>query len=278
MTEEEAFMMTLEGKSSATKKTYKAQYNRLRQLVGNDIASVSQKKGLEAIKQVENANSQQALINVGILIRKMCNLSVNELEAERESNKERIDKLIKENNKNLDLPNLKQLEEFTESLYKQENWTDYIINYLLLKYYVRNKDLNFTIVARKKDMVSNDKNYMWLDIRGKKAVWVRNSYKTSVTYGTKKHTITDTQFLTALKNIFSCQKRDESCGVIIGNTDEDKLGYWVSKATYNNLGEGNYFKVAVNANKNNLQKLKEISSSRCTNLDTIINNYDINNI
>ena len=119
---------------------------------------------------------------------------------------------------------------------------------------------------------------MWLDIRGKKAVWVRNSYKTSVTYGTKKHTITDTQFLTALKNIFSCQKRDESCGVIIGNTDEDKLGYWVSKATYNNLGEGNYFKVAVNANKNNLQKLKEISSSRCTNLDTIINNYDINNI
>jgi len=269
-------MMTLDGKSSATKKTYKTQYTKLHKLIGDDIANVSQKKAIQAIKEeVDNPNSQLALINIAIQIRKMCNLRVDELEKERELNKQTANEMMKENNKNLDLPNLKQLEEFTESLYKQENWTDYIINYLLLKYYVRNKDLNFTIVARKKDMVSNDKNYMWLDIRGRKAVWVRNSYKTSSTYGTKKHTITDTQFLTALKNIFSCQKRDESCGVIIGNTDEDKLGYWVSKATYNNLGEGNYFKVAVNANKGNLQKLKEMSYSRGTSVNGIIVSYDI---
>lgn len=278
MTEEEAFMMTLEGKSSATKKTYKTQYNKLRHLIGNDIASVSQKKAIEAIKGIDNANSQQALINVGILTRKMCNLAVNEYENYRELNKEKIDKLIKENNKNLDLPSLKQLEDYSESLYQQGNWTEYIINYLLLNYYVRNKDLNFTIVARKKDMVSNDKNYMWLDVRGRKALWVRNSYKTIATYGTKKHTITDTHFLTALKRVYECQKRDESCGVIIGNTDEDKLGYWVSKATYNGIGEGNYFKIAVNSNKENLQKLKEISTSRGNSLESIVNNYDITNL
>ncbi len=276
MDEEEALMESLVDKSSATRKTYKAQYKKLHKLIGNDIASVSQKNAIQAIKEeVNNPNSQQALINIAIIVRKIRNLPVHQLEAERESNKEMINIQIKENNKNLDLPSLVQLEDYTQSLYQQNNWTDYIINFLLLNYYVRNKDLNFTIVARKKDMVSKDKNYMWLDARGKKAVYVRNSYKTSSTYGSKSHTITDEQFFTALKNVFNCQKRDDICGVIIGNEGEDNLGYWVSKATYNNLGEGNYVKIIINAYKNDLQKLKEISTSRGTNLETIISNYDV---
>ena len=278
MTELESFMQTLDDKSLATRKTYKTQYLKLYKLIGNDITSVSQKKTIELIKQLDNPNSRQALINISILVRKMNNLPINDLENQRELNKQTINTQIKEKNQDLDLPSLKQLEDYTESLYQQNKYAEYIINYLLLNYYVRNKDLNFTIVNRKKDMILKDKNYMWLDVRGKKAVYLRNSYKTSATYGSKTHTIKDMQFFTALKNVFKCQKKDESCGVIIGNQAEDNLGYWVSKATFNGIGEGAYVKVIINAFKNDLQKLKQISSSRGTNLETIATSYDINNI
>ena len=75
----------------------------------------------------------------------------------------------------------------------------------------------------------------------------------------------------------ACQKHDEDCGVIIGNEEEDKLGYWVAKATFKGIGEGAYLKVLINAyhNGGNLQKLREISSSRGTNIETLLSNYNI---
>ena len=271
------FLKTLDDKSDATKKTYKTQYVKLRHLLGNDIASVSQKKAIEIIKQQENPNSQQALINIAVLIRKMNKLPIKDLVSLREANKEKVVKQVKEVNQTINLPTLNDLEEYTESLYANNKFTDFIINYLLLNYYVRNKDLIFTLVARKKDMIAKDLNYMWLDVKGKKAVYVRNSYKTVGTYGTKTQVIKDTEFLTALKRVYACQKRDESCGVIIGNENDDNLGYWVAKSTYKGIGEGAYLKVIINAyrNGNDFQKLREISSSRGTNLDTLLSNYSI---
>ena len=271
------FLKTLDDKSDATKKAYRLQYNKLRNLLGNDIASVSQKKAIEIIKQQENPNSQQALINIAVLIRKMNKLPIKDLVSLREANKEKVVKQVKEVNQTINLPTLNDLEEYTDSLYENNKFTDFIINYLLLNYYVRNKDLKFTLVARKKDMIEKDLNYMWLDVKGKKAVYVRNSYKTVGTYGTKTQVIKDTEFLTALKRVYACQKRDESCGVIIGNENDDNLGYWVAKSTYKGIGEGAYLKVIINAyrNGNDFQKLREISSSRGTNLDTLFSNYSI---
>jgi len=37
---------------------------------------------------------------------------------------------------------------------------DFILNYLMLELHVRNKDLNFKIVVRKKDMVDKRGNYI----------------------------------------------------------------------------------------------------------------------
>lgn len=277
MTELTNFLKTLEEKSVATQKAYKTQYNKLRNLLGNDIATVSQKKAIQIISQVENPNSQQALINIAVLIRKMNGLPTKDLITMREANKGKVVTRVKTVNQTINLPTLNDLEEYTESLYDKNKFTDFIVNYLLLNYYVRNKDLRFTIVTRKKEMTDKNTNYMWLDVKGKKAVYVRNSYKTVGTYGSKTHIIKDTEFLIALKRIYACQKRDESCGVIIGNEADDNLGYWVSKATYNGIGEGAYLKVIINAyrNGNDFQKLREISSSRGTNLDTLFSNYSI---
>lgn len=160
-----------------------------------------------------------------------------------------------------------------DKLYEDGKWTDYIINYLLINYFVRNEDLNFDIVERKKHMNDKTKNYIWLDVRRKKAVYVRNKYKTAKTYGTKIYTITDENFIKALREVQKCQNKGLDCGVFIPN--ENQIGYYIQKATYNNLGETLYMKILVKTYSNNLLKIKEISEARGTDINTIIESYNL---
>jgi len=276
MAEFKNFMDTLDSsKSPHTKRAYKTQYNKLRNLLEHDVADVSQKKTIEIISEQSNPNQQQALINIAILVRRMNKLPTKDLEAKREANKKEVVKQVKQVNDTLILPTLNDLEEYLEYLYANNQWTDYIINYLLLEYQVRNKDLNFIITTRKKDMTDNNKNYMWIDIRHKKALYVRRDYKTEKTYGEKRHIITDKEFFVALKRVLACQKRNEECGVFIPN--ENQVGYYIQKATYKGIGEGAYLKIIINAYKNggDIQKLKEISDNRGTDLNTLLSNYNI---
>ena len=56
------------------------------------------------------------------------------------------------------------------------------------------------------------------------------------------------------------------------------IGYFVMKYTKDKLGEGNYFKIAINENLGNLQKLGEMSENRGSALETIKNFYDLEKI
>jgi len=275
MAEFKKFMDTLDEKSEYTKKTYKIQYNKLRKMLENDIADVSQKKLIEIISQQSNTNQQQSSINIAVLVRRLNKLPTKELEAKREANKKEVVKQVKKVNENLVLPTLNDLEEYLDYLYANNQWTDYIINYLLLEYQVRNKDVNFKIVTRKKDMTDKNTNYIWLDVKQKKALYVRRDYKTEKTYGEKQHLITDKEFIVALKRVLACQKHNEDCGVFIPN--ENQVGYYIMRSSYKGIGEGAYLKILINAYKNrgNIQKLKEISDNRGTDLNTLLSNYNI---
>jgi len=275
MAEFKKFMDTLDEKSEYTKKTYKIQYNKLRKMLENDIADVSQKKLIEIISQQSNPNQQQSSINIAVLVRRLNKLPTKELEAKREANKKEVVKQVKKVNENLVLSTLNDLEEYLDYLYANNQWTDYIINYLLLEYQVRNKDVNFKIVTRKKDMTDKNTNYIWLDVKQKKALYVRRDYKTEKTYGEKQHLITDKEFIVALKRVLACQKHNEDCGVFIPN--ENQVGYYIMRSSYKGIGEGAYLKILINAYKNrgNIQKLKEISDNRGTDLNTLLSNYNI---
>ena len=275
MAEFKSFMDTLGEKSEFTKKTYRIQYNKLRKMLEVDIADVSQKKLIEIISQQSNPNQQQSSINIAVLVRRLNKLPTKELEAKREANKKEVVKQVKKVNESLVLPTLNDLEEYLDYLYANNQWTDYIINYLLLEYQVRNKDVNFKIVTRKKDMTDKNKNYIWLDVKQKKALYVRRDYKTEKTYGEKQHLITDKEFIVALKRVLACQKHNEDCGVFIPN--ENQVGYYIMRSTYKGIGEGAYLKILINAYKNagNIQKLKEISDNRGTDLNTLLSNYNI---
>jgi hypothetical protein len=275
MTEFENFQKLNEHKSNSTQLNYTRQYNKLHKLAGGDIADISQKKILEIIySNASNPNQISSLTNIAFLIRRMNKMPLEELVSSREKNKTAIEKHVKKVNMETKLPDLEELKDYTEYLYDQGKWTKFVLNYLMLNLQVRNKDLNFKIVTRKKDMVDNRSNYIRLNYRHKKAVYVRNDYKTNNTYGKKTHVLTNKKLLSALYKILSCQKHDEDCGVIIKNPEH--LGYYVQQATFNKIGEGAYLKVIINdaREKGNIQMLAEISENRGTSVNELLKSYD----
>ena len=284
MTELEEFKEFIKDKSANTIKSYIQQYTKLKKIVDTqmeqtiDIKNISEKNILEFVSGENNLNSQQALINIAIMIRKMNKSPTSKLEKKREENKEKLKDFVKEKNqklKNDNLPSYQDLLDYLEFLYDEKRYTDFIINYLLIHFHTRNSDVNFELVPFKRDTKENkDLNYLWYSKRAKKATLYRRNYKTVGKYGTKTDVITDPKFLNAIKEIFECRKKgDEDCSVFIPN--KDNAGYFVKRATLNNLGEQMYNRIIINHFRNNLDKLKEISESRGTSLDTLHENYDI---
>ncbi len=286
MSEYETFMDTIKDKSDATKKQYRIQYNKLFKLTGKPIQDTSEKKIMELLNEIDNKNNSQALLNIALLIRKNNNLSVTLLEKKRKQDKDKLVEDVKIKNVELkeNLPSYDDIVEYMNYLFDKNEWTDYIINYLLINLQVRNQDLDFTIITRKKDAVDMNTNYMWLQNTKKKVTFIRNVYKTANIevgdgkehgYGQKVNNITDTNFIVAVRRVIGCQKYNLDCGVFIPN--KSSIAYHLQKATFKQIGEGKYFKIIVNHFRNNLDKLKEISNNRGTDLKTILNSYDIEN-
>ena len=284
MAEYEKFMNSIKEKSDATKKQYRIQYNKLFKLTEKPIGETSEKKIIEILDNIDNKNNSQALLNIAFLIRKMEGLSVTQLEKRRKQDKNKLVESVKEKNVELkeNLPSYSDIVEYMNYLYDKSEWTDYIINYLLINLQVRNQDLDFTIVSRKKDATDSKTNYMWLQNTKGKATFIRNVYKTATInapdgtnhgYGQKVNNITDKKFIVALRRVLGCQKSGLDCGVFIPT--KSAIAYHLQKATYKQLGEGKYFKIIVNHFRNNIDKLKEISENRGTDLKTILNSYDI---
>jgi hypothetical protein len=285
MTELTEFKDFIKDKSANTIKSYIQQYNKLKKIVDKemeqiiDIQNVSEKNILEFVSNENNLNSQQALINIAIMIRKMQKppQPTTKLMKQRDENKEKLKGHVKEKNEKLKsdgLPSYNDLLDYLAFLYESERWTDFIINYLLIYFHTRNSDVNFELVPFKRDTKENkDINYLWYSKRAKKATLYRRNYKTASKYGMKTDTITDSKFLNAIKQIFECRKKGEDCGVFIPN--KENVGYYVKRATLDNLGENLYNKIIINHFKNDLNKLKEISESRGTSINTLHENYNI---
>ena len=284
MSELEEFREFIKDKSVNTIKSYVQQYNTLKKIINSemeqdiDIQNISEKNIIEFAKSRTTLNSQQATINIAIVIRKMVKLPTAKLEKQREENKGQLKQTVIKANEKLKstgLPTYQDLLDYLAFLYESERWTDFIINYLLIHFHTRNSDLNFELVPFKREIKENpDLNYLWFSVRAKKATLYRRNYKTVGKYGMKQDVITDVKFLTAIKKVFACRKKGEDCGVFIPNTQN--VGYFVMKSTLDNLGENVYNKIIVDHFKNNLNMLKEISNSRGTSIDTLHSNYNIN--
>lgn len=267
MAELEHFKSIISDKSANTIKAYITQYNKLYKLLGKDIGDTSQKKLIDTIKDVDNANSRQALLNIGILIRTDKKLDVKDLLKYRDSLKVDIKSTQKQNNVTLSetLPTYEELEEYTESL-KGKNDINFIINYLLMNYNVRNEDLHFKLITRKKEAKDKSFNYIWLS--PKKVEYIRNVYKTANNYGQKLYIITDKAFMSAVRRLIKDNWEAPAM---------EQIPYLIKKATLMGIGEGNVNKVIVNHYRDNIDMLKQISERRGTSLTTLLDSYDIAN-
>lgn len=286
MTEFEEFMKSVSTKSDATKKQYKNQYLKLVRLTDKPIAETGESKILDILSEIDNRNTQNALLNISLLIRKMKGLSISRLETLREKNKSKLTESVKAKNVSLkeNLPSYQDLLDYNQYLYGKNEYIDFIINYLLINVQVRNRDLDFEIVTRKRDADDKEKNYMFLQNNLGKVQYIRNVYKTAkiikpdgrdVGHGQKINIIKDKQFIHALRRVLDGQKKGLDTAVFIPT--KSAIAYYIMKATYKQLGEGNYFKVVVNHFRNDPLKLKEISENRGTNIVNILDNYDIEN-
>ena len=285
MTELTKFKETFANKSKITQGVYTSNYKKLREMLGDvDIASVSQKKIIETAITIDNRNSQQSLINIAFLIRKDQGLAIQELETFRKKNQSFLkDKIYETNTALVDkLPSYDELVDFVDGLLKDEKYTQYVINYLLLHCQVRNADLNFDFVQYKRYTKDESKNYLWFSARTKTAHYIRNVYKTakivkpdgSITgYGQKVIKITDPVFIKVMKILVNYEKKEGKPVVFFSNLET--IAYHIKRMTYKNLGETMYFKIVVNHFRSDPNMLKQISYNRGTDIDTILESYDI---
>ena len=285
MSELDKFKETFANKSKITQGVYNSNYKKLRDLLGDvDIASVSQKKVIETAETIDNRNSQQSLINIAYLIRKNEGLAINELEAFRKKNQSFLkDKIYETNTALVDkLPSYDELVNFIDGLLKDQKYTQYVINYLLLHCQVRNADLNFDFVKYKRDTKDESKNYLWFSSKSKTVHYIRNVYKTakivkpdgSITgYGQKIIKITDPAFIKVMRILVNYEKKESKPVVFFPNLET--IAYHVKRMTYKNLGETMYFKIVVNHFRSDPNMLKQISYNRGTDINTILESYDI---
>jgi len=266
MTELELFKEKIADKSVNTQKAYITQYKKLYNLLKKNIAETSERLILKTIKEgVDNANSRQALLNIAILIRQGDN---TELIAYREKLKVEIKDAQRQNNQVLQetLPSYDELVEYTESL-KGKNDLYYILNYLLMNYNVRNEDLHFKLITRKKEAEDTNFNYIWLS--PKKVEYIRNVYKTANNYGQKLYIITDKSFMSAVRRLIKDSWEAPAM---------EQMPYIIKKATLLGIGEAKYLKIIINHFRNDIDKLKQISERRGTSLITLMDSYDIGNL
>jgi len=259
---------SLQGKSANTIKSYTMQYNALYNELGKEVHKSSQQLIIKSAEKVSaNPNTRAALINIGILCRRLYNLDVKELEKARLKNKKGIADHTKEVNQKLDLPSLKEFETYVDELYEKNKYKEFVVNFMLLKLCCRNQDLNFSIVKRQKDIPKDNKNYLWLSRA--KATLYRRDYKTNETYGEKIHILTDKRLLVSLKRL---EKANEQ---LVPN--DKYTGYWIKQYSFKQLGEGAIFKILVDDARKagDLVKLKEMSRLRGSDLCNIVTSYNV---
>jgi len=142
--------------------------------------------------------------------------------------------------------------------YKDKDYKNFVILYLLTNYNTRNQDLVLRVV---KDETELNQNENFIFIRDKDVVYIRNDYKTKERYGTKRNIIKPKKFFNAVQEVDS---------LLIDNGNLDRQ---VKKVT-GGLNQSTLFKMLITKN-NNLKSIAKASKARGTNMETIATSYDI---
>ena len=230
-------------------------------------------KESEEIKRVEsfietfdNPNSKLDFLNLIIVLRNIKELPVDKLKQLRIKLKQ-IQKTHQVGKLNNVAEKLISYETFNEKLneaFEDKQFEKYIVNYLMMNYGVRNKDLDLTIIKTKKE-IEPKKNYLLL--KKDRIKYIRDDYKTHSKYGTQTHDITDDKFIFAVKKLGPRK-------LLEGNQISNAL----RKLYINKHNEAKIFKMMIDHYYDNKdsEAIKRISETRGTSLGVVDGFYNVN--
>jgi hypothetical protein len=159
------------------------------------------------------------------------------------------------------LPTVKEIKSYMNTLYDKQDYLSYALLYLMVTYQTRNKDLILTIVKSKKE--TNDKDN-FIVLGKSQATYIRNNYKTAAKYGQKVQVIKNLRFLNAISNLSHLLKPTDNIDRVIKKST-DGIG---------RINEGTLAKIMLREN-NTISGLKKVSKNRGTDINTLINSYNI---
>ena len=223
-----------------------------------------------------NPNTLQLYLNIIILVRRFANEETDKLIKLRNSLKDEIVKIRKENLDKLDdkLPNFQYIKSELDNL----NGIRYILNYLIIEHGLRNKDMNLKFEKVLPPIPDRDENYILL--KPKEVLLNINDYKTEEKYGSKQFKIKDMKFIEELKklnlkpNDYLFSKKDKS-KITNTSTFNDKI----LNLTIDRLGQNKLFKIVIKdlLNNKSFDKLEQLSNDRGTSLEVLLKSYNLQN-
>lgn len=259
--------------SANTKTTYTANYKRLMCITADEpILCFTEHKLIKVLSAIDAPPmSVNGIVSVCMLVRHSVHLSTTKLEKYRKSlydiyydtKEAKNTEILKDK-----LASISEIAEYTTSLLIDKDYTSFIINYLLLKFGLRNGDVNLTIVKHKTDAINDKINYIYFT--SNYVVFKVNDYKTRVVYGVKKFSIYSRPFINACKLLLD----DKASHKLIESSNKNAF---IQSRTLNKMGSGMMFKSVVselyaNGKKNEIRKL---GKSRGTSESTMEKDYII---
>ena len=276
---------SFEGVSPNTLNNYTSYYNRLLSMLGTDTVIENSNKVL--IDTLNSSgilpNSIKTFITVIIRIKRNAGVSVDDLISYRNGKlSKQIEKYDSDKKVVLNetLPSYDEIKKYVNNLLNEDLHREYIINFLLLNYGVRNADINLLITTDKSvTLKRNTLKMNYLYVTPRYIIYQRNDYKTASVYGRKSYKILNLSFRNSVSILLANRKECRLLFDCDGDTYNDKqIGNKVLSATYNNIGEGNVFKLLIKhyQQEHNIDMVRFLSSSRGTDLNTVYKYYNIN--
>lgn len=274
----EAFIKTKAHNSTKTISNYVSDYKLVTEELNDTISNSTENNLLKALTTIAhtNPNKEMRLIGLIIMIRQQNNQPINALDERRYKLKKLIEAYTENSKETLNetLPDYQTIVAYINKLYADKKYKEYVVNWLMLTYGVRNMDLNAYIVDKAKDAIDVSTNY--LIVKKTLVEWRINNYKTFSAYGPKIIKIKNKQFIKAI------QQLPVNTWLLTGTTHElantSSVGLAIKRMLYDGLSETDYFKIVVREAKKSpevIGELQRLSFSRGTDLQTLINSYDI---
>ena len=188
--------------------------------------------------------------------------------------KQTAELLVKKQN---ELPPYEELVNYIDELYDTNQYTNFLINFLILEFGLRNKDLNLKIIT-----LENHKNAIeplnYLVIRKTDCLLIIADYKTVNSYGVKKIVVRSRRVLNFAKKVGE--------GFLLTNRfgeppKDDGLSYYINLYTTKDgikLNESDYYKIKVKhlqQQPNSLEELTKISKYRGSSINCMNEHYNL---